>query len=780
MSTGAKVASRSDRASLAVAAALACLWPAAATAQPPEEQPARVVVDFVAEEPAAAWIAAAYEQNVYRDLAAFHRITLLDKRDARADNCPGREVDCLLDAYRDAGAEIVMLGRLAGNRLDYETYENWTGTLVSTGTYRRKPGTSLARLRQETLRAMGPFFASGGLLEQRRFLLAGPRGSPAGRALIGGTTDLGARLALFLLILLLVLPYAATRLVAGREAFRQMRGASWRWTGVLLLAASALLVAVSIPGLAAFWRATPAAEWLGRRGGLVVAVAGGLSWGWLTLLLFRIVLPRLHGIERIRHGNLGFLLEAWLYSTVLRTVPVAAVAVPLGWGVVAAGNALGTDPRLLWTLILPLAGLLAAFLLVSLVDNLSLLLDRLLVDGPASTENPWHPAIKRYFLGYLRRSGIQIEQRLLDRALFLPGDTSGVVIYGGALSPPRILVDPALLDIALGQVEEDTEPPPRPVELDDWTAGTLLPSEEPSEAKVEQRARQRRVARRLEKKRRRQKKPLLRRYARPRLIGQNETLLGTIAPLPVDETVPLIADDREDFGVVRELLTDHYAAFERSSYEEEYDDTDPTQKDFLFGALLRAMGDVQRRDAPLSTLVLTATAALERSPSLLRRAGRFFGDLAARLTSRYPAMLADAHAALNLGRDALIQYLYLLATADESLLTARADVPTLHRTSSEILKRIAAGEPDRQDRQRLRATVRNRLVWLSRFFYTPIPEERGRALRYAAMSVIAALIAAVVSWEIALAIDYAPVYAKRMRALTEQLEQQHEEPDHAG
>ena len=57
---------------------------------------------------------------------------------------------------------------------------------------------------------------------------------------------------------------------------------------------------------------------------------------------------------------------------------------------------------------------------------------------------------------------------------------------------------------------------------------------------------------------------------------------------PSRKTVPLISNTSEDYEVVKSLLTAHYSAFEKNFDEDDHDDTDPTQKDYLFGAILRA------------------------------------------------------------------------------------------------------------------------------------------------------------------------------------------------
>src|SRR5439155_21875985 len=111
-------------------------------------------------------------------------------------------------------------------------------------------------------------------------------------------------------------------------------------------------------------------------------------------------------------------------------------------------------------------------------------------------------------------------------------------------------------------------------------------------------------------------------------LGQAATLLGYATPAP-GQLVPLISDNPQDLAIVRELLSEHYPWFAPDP-DEEYDATDPTDKDFLFGALVHELGVARRNETQLATLPL----ALGRS--------------AARLTRRVRLGLARRYAALNL------------------------------------------------------------------------------------------------------------------------------------
>jgi hypothetical protein len=104
---------------------------------------------------------------------------------------------------------------------------------------------------------------------------------------------------------------------------------------------------------------------------------------------------------------------------------------------------------------------------------------------------------------------------------------------------------------------------------------------------------------------------------------------------------------------------------------EEYDGTDAGDRDFLFGALVRALGDIQRGTARANTLVLAMR--LRRPLRWLDALGRPFDAL------------GDVHAALAGARHHLVQHLAYQKWHREDLLTARAYGPELEAASRTIL-----------------------------------------------------------------------------------------------
>jgi hypothetical protein len=115
--------------------------------------------------------------------------------------------------------------------------------------------------------------------------------------------------------------------------------------------------------------------------------------------------------------------------------------------------------------------------------------------------------------------------------------------------------------------------------------------------------------------------------------------------------------------------------------------------------------------------------------------------------------------ALNHGLHPLIQYLYF-SREERELLTARADAPKLMRTSKEILDRLSK-DMLRQD-ERVRASLKNRMFWLSRFFYGPIEVEEGRWVRRVGAAVLALLLGGFVLRAALEASEYHATYVERM------------------
>jgi hypothetical protein len=770
---------------------LALIVAGTSTARAAEPRPATLVVDFASGESRSAWFVAALEEMVARELARFHLVELADK--LPPSRCLDRASRCLVEQYRAAGVQVVVLGQLTGRRLRFAVYETWTGSRAVEGSL-QVAGVTTSTLQRHIGDIVRPIVQRGGLLDERPIVADSaeptvitppppPRSpplsaKPAPSAKLSKIAPKPATpppppptakptpppspprpspLPYFLLALLLLvaLPIGLVRLlVHDRERGKRERPASWTWSALSIAVLAALLLLSLLVDLRPFLAALAVPS--SRTLALLWPLASGMIWGAFVLVHAAWVFAPIHGLSSVRHDALWPLLRSWLILSLLRLVLLALFYAPVTIGTLRACAAVELPERVTFALALPAVGMLIYFWLLTLIDNLTLYLDVHLVIGPATARNPWHGTIKRYFRGYVRRNGVELDPQWIERTLFLPSLLPNVISYGGGFARPRILVGEQAREAALGGLPEETEFPERTVNPEELPFGFLVPtlgaapdSDGQQQARAEARRRELTQA------------PLRGRSYMPRLLGESATLLGWVLPQPLDEGIPLIANTVEDYDVVKRLLTEHYSAFERNSDDDEVDDTDPTQKDFLFGALIREMGAVTRRDTYLATLWFSLSSATSRLGRLLLRPPIAFYE---RFLAAPAAIVADAYAALNHGLHHLIQFLCFLRDQDESPLTARANVPRLVQTSRDLLEKLSRDRLSPEERHLLRATPRNRVLWLSQFFHAPLTARNIRSVRVLALAagaVVAGVLIVSAVWD---AMDYHPVYVERMQA----------------
>ena len=721
-----------------LAVALALLVPAvrearsAQDAAPPAA--ATVVVDLLAEPGTRPWLADAFEQGVVRELSGFERLSTVAKEDFAARDC-GVDRRCRLRVYQQSHIDIVFFGAVTDSEIRYELYQTWTPARLATGTITIGRAQSAIGLKHETRDAFHAVLKHGGLLDQRPHTYADRTltdpgtdpGAPPGATVEPDRTG-AVGWAIGGLVLLLV-PFGL--LVARGSSIRRVAALrSARWTAMVLAALAIAGTVVQGLALGPFDELVAAWPW-------AFAGAGGLAWGALATTAARRILPPLDGLARVAPYDVRRIVGTWCLVAAQRLVVLAVVVA----GLVVLTERIGAQLAIAspWRelLILPAIWWLARLWLASWIECLAIVLDDRLVDGAASPANPWPREIADYLLGYVRRTGWDVDRELLSRIVLLPGhDVDGIATYGGGATHARIVIDKALLELAMGALEDadpEERPDDKPAQWPDWTAATVVPAagDHPRRAAT--------AAVYYSQGHGRKPRPASRVVVR-KPLGQAATLLGYVIASP-GELVPLISDNPQDLAVVRELLSEHYP-WNAPDPDDEFDPTDPTDKDLLFGALVRELGVIQRGDCRWQTLTLA------------------LGRRVARLGSRGHARLADAYAALNFARDHLVQYLYYRWSGATDLLTARARPERLHETSTQIVARLHQ-PPTTPPGPR---SIRRRLTWLSSFFAAPIIDRRDRWTR---RLVAAGVIAAVLAFAGAVvhrAIDYHAIYAARIEA----------------
>ncbi|HSS00448.1 MAG TPA: hypothetical protein VLM79_25490, partial [Kofleriaceae bacterium] len=682
------------RACLSLAVAL--LVPSVALAAPrtpdaPDDAPhaaANVVIDLAPAPGVPAWFANSFEQTIARELAGFERLGTVAKQDVALGAC-GSDRACRLRAYRAAGVDVVLFGAVGDDAIAYELFQTWTPARLDTGAIAIGRHQSLVALEHATRDAFHAVLKHGGLLDQKPYLIerdpaAASAADPAWRTPV---------LEILLAVLgFLVLPFAVA-LLGGESPATIAAMRSARRTLLVVAAGAAAVLALDprrIGELVSAWAP-------------LVAGIGGLGWGAFLVLVVRTAFPPLDGLERVPHRELGRFLSTWCLATLERLTVLVVGNAPLVVLVAWLGASLAIEPQWVYLVLAPAVVWLARLAFASWVECLAARLDRRIVDGHATHGNAWSREIGEYLMGYVRRTGWDLDPQLLAKVILLPGrQVDGVAAYGGGTTHVRIVVDRELLVLAMGPLLDD-KPDDKPARWPDWTTAHLAPDpggRAPSTAPPSLDAHGRKPRTSYPGY---QRKPL----------GQAATLLGYVTPTP-GQLVPLISDSPQDLAIVRELLSEHYPWFAPDP-DEEYDATDPTDKDLLFGALARELGAVRRNETQLATLRLA------------------LGRRAARLTWRARARLADSYAALNFARHHLIQYLYYVWTKNPDALTARARPARLHDVSLRILAEVA--DPQARPPRAIRA----RLTWLSQLFAEPIVDRRGvLARRLALAAVIAA------------------------------------------
>jgi hypothetical protein len=703
------------------------------TSEPADDAPhvaASVVIDLAPVPGVPAWFASAFEQTVARELAGFERLGTVAKQDVALDAC-GADRACRVRAYRAAGVDIVLFGSVTDNAIDYELFQTWTPARLDAGAIAIDRHQSLVALEHATRDAFHVVLKHGGLLDQKPYLPARrsredqddkrEREALAREPATARTADAAWSTRAFEILLtvlaLLILPFALA--VLGGEApatIVAMRSA--RRVSLVIAAGVAAVVALDprrIGEIVTAWAP-------------LIAGIGGLGWGAFLVLVVRSAFPPLDGLERVPQRELGRFLSTWCLAALERLAVLAVSNAPLVVLVAWLGASLAIAPLWIYLVLAPAVVWLARLWFASWVECLAARLDRRIIDGPASPDNPWSGEISDYLMGYVRRTGWDLDPRLLAKVVFLPGQhIDGVVSYGGGATHVRVAIDRDLLAMAMGPLLED-KPDEKPARWPDWTIaridpnpGGRTPSAGPSLHDF--RGRKQRTSYPGA-----QRKPL----------GQAATLLGYVTPTP-GQLVPLISDSPQDLAIVRELLSEHYPWFAPDP-DEEHDATDKTDKDLLFGALVHELGAVRRNETQLAAVRLA------------------LGRRVARVTLRVRARLADSYAALNFARHHLIQYLYYCWTKQTDVLTARARPAHLQEVSTRILAEVSAPEakPPR--------AIRARLTWLSQFFAEPIVDRRGvLAGRAAVGAVIAALLVAA-GIAVTRSIAYHPMYVERMNA----------------
>lgn len=691
-----------------------------------EEKPVSgtFVVSFAAEGDQKAWVVNALEQNIYNDLAGYARIIPFLKLRGRESECKPRNVDCLLQLYQKHKVDALMLGKVDDSEIDYEIYDIQNKFLIKTGSIDIGSGSSLLKLRMGAFSAFKPFIEKGGILDKKKFDLDKASKIATVDDLVLQNKNKKLKIqTLIVLAVIICFPYFLT-FIRGSWKNPERGKIVWRRFHPFQIPALSFLYYL-------YYSETKGGEhvyqfvqnMLGGQQWMITGF-GGVIWGLFLIINYKLVMPRLQGIERIKPNNLFPILQSCLITIVIKTLILAIPYSLLFYGVFQVGLIFSINQQVILLLLFPLSGFLAFYWAALLLDALSISIDVKLSDSTVDYNNVWHVSIKKYFIAYLKRNGVSLKKQRIDKIVFLPGKHQGVVCYGGGFSRPRISINKDLIKFVLGAIDEFN-----PEETGLFSRKVFQPvlrqnsimrlypdlSFENVNRKFLQSRYDNKRTRALDTMR-----TLLQSDIKPQERKYREKienlLQGIVLPklLGPDAFPSLMSDNLDEMQVVEELLQENSIGFDPYDEDAEIDDSSENDKDFLFGALLHKYGTLLRHEDIFSTLYLY----FHREKGEKKRPYNFF-------YSKYFSTVADTFVVLNFGLNHLLQHLYYQSTGNASPLTTKGVTSGMLISQDEILT-----ETKEMLEQRTVKTIQTdeleRIAWLSKFCHEPIDLHKRR------------------------------------------------------
>ena len=679
------------------------------------------------------WRAKSLKYFIANILQNIDRLQMTIDQDETWPQCQN-DMSCYLNYFKQRKIDYIYVAEVKGKFISFGIYATFSNTLIYENTIRLNSSAELTHLRNSTLSAIKILFEHHTLkitaVTARTAELAA--NSPSRQYQL---TNLNSQqftvVCLSLLSLLIFFVPSCLRYVAAYK--QQIRVGIGRVTLIFSTflifvpwMAWQLLQNYDLPfdfstvaardWLPAFWIENHLWLW---------AVTTGLLWGVLLILATRFCLPTFQGIERIQRNVMASLFSSWSIKSLTR---ILCAVIFLRMIVFISNLTLDifSTPRREYLLIVtPIIALFSVVCFFYLHKNVSRFLDAYLIEGKADENNLWHAPIKRYFIGYLKRMGISFDRNLINRVLFLPSTLDTVVTYGGGFSHSRLCIPKDLLLLAMVEPEPIIEQTVTHERSEDSLLGLTLPT---LKRKTSLQHTREYFLKRLKpttaasiKKRESLREQTLMKslffhdsHSEREMTNFNiqhfEHISGLIVPKDHKQSVPLIADNQEDFAVVEELLTEHHSKYHEFHEDDEYDETNPRDLDFLFGIILSEMGRIQRNEHWSHTLISFLAIVSHKMPRFLHAITFIVRGLTAKHLGRFYFPLTDGFSGLNHGYHHLIQYLYYQATDNPLYFTARASADALYKVSKEILDSVQATTLDSNNQHKML-----RVMWLGQF-----------------------------------------------------------------
>jgi len=683
----------------------------------------KFAVSLTAQSKQKAWVVSALEQNIYYDLSGYEKVVPVKKALTLEKTCKKRRVDCLLAIYRQLNVDALMLGVVDAFEIEYAIYDIQNKSLVKTGSIDIGSGSSLLTLRMGAFNAFKPFLEKGGILEKRQYIgLADEEiDEYIEQTFHHDPNKTLQNSVLLVLVVFTAIPYLLSLFGKPRKHPERSKIVLRWFYPFLMISLSIFAYQLLLVDRGGGNILNKVFAYLDVYHGVLTGL-GGILWGYFLIINFKIVIPHLQGIERIRPNNLIPLLQSCLVTIVIKSLLIVVVFSGVFFAAYSAGKLFSVHHEVILLVLLPLSGLYFIYWVLLLLDVFSMSIDVKLCGDKLDLNSVWHLKTHDYFIGHLKRNGVTLNKRLVNNTVFLAGDNQGVVCYGGGFYRPRMTIDRDLIKFALGDIDnfkpldtalftkKVTEPVRRQNSVFQLIANgsTGGASASTTKSRVHSRHDNKKI-KNIESAQqyfqRDLKLPIGKRGSEPENVMQ-----GCVYPHldGVDNFPSLMADNADDMRIVEALLLQN--SLRASPYDEdaEVDDSSEQDKDFLFGTLLHKFGALIRHEAIFSTIYwyfFYKTGGKKRTYNVW--------------LSRYFAIVADTFVVLNFGLNHLIQYLYYQATGDESFLTTKGITSGMLKSQDDILTKTKALIDERQTKT-MQSDELDRIIWLSRFSQDPI------------------------------------------------------------
>lgn len=516
--------------------------------------------------------------------------------------------------------------------------------------------------------------------------------------------------------------------------------------------------------------------WLLGVASSALALLGGICWGFVVLILGRFCMGSIHGVDRVSADALTPFLRAWTEVFLLKLFGALALLAPVyltGWFLTSSGL---ITLKFFLLFLFPTLALLMILLLLISSWMIAEVFERLYlrkINVPA-----WNDKIKKYFVSYASKLGVDIPEKLLREIRFTAGNTTKVVCVGGGLVETTIIIPNQMAVLALEEIDTSgAEAEGRDPRMGLEEKSVITPAS----------VNQVKSIRKSEESYDNFKKDFIKqlegeaasgvdaadfsdRVEIKREINQEASVWGIILPRTKDKSIPLISDTSEDLEVVDDLIREHHVQYYRPQAEEVFDDLDKGYRDFLFGILLQKVIMIRRWEHVLCNYHHLLNNFIDKTPGIFSILPKIIRALYERNMATYYEQMNDQFVCFFQGHHHLIQYYFLLLNGRKRELTQKASFEKLIMTSNKIANWLSENPADPREDTPEKVVLRRRLqaLTLAAMIEEAPPILAKRKIWRKVGLTLAAL--AGVGMEGAQSYHFHEVYLERQSALAKQIE----------